>query len=652
MANDERLIPAQIPPGYVLAPIHALDEETPLKICLLARAETSGDSGPFVLLREVPGSRVYLGAVCDADARIQEWVEIWVQTLEVKDLAFAGYQEQLSNHVFDERWRAECAVARETRPDQVITTVMERNHPSPILIKQTSAGSPPVATTAAHPWKICQDDAMLTSFGLPPYSTSPHRYLHEPAATGPKTFLPVSPDAPANAHTQSADRLSALPDVRAVFNLHAGLIRIMRFSPLELPSFLRILEGAAWDDAAPEMMGMFPASQYAKLRAWSASPKSLPFLLHGANGSVDRLNEICFLKLSALHDMFREVRTHVGAHQLPLLNLSPSSFRISLPEVGGQFPALWAVRCTLVKPGQAYPLHIKSTEQKYFIRLGRVEPSPYLPEGLGAHSFGIGSVRIRNVTKGADGTTLEGTLVAEDYLGLDPHDLLWFKLSLGEQRLEFFAHVYTSEAVGPREARFRTIPTQLAESVTGHFQRAAGTVFARSPYEIWPLLSSPCDLYSLGVMAVRMLLANDKSNLPVVLDEVVGLARHLGKGEKKEEAPLPAALKTLLEQDQRLFDLVSPCQLIESAGSPPDARKRIQMDLWFETVAFLLRLFPGTGSQSFCQDLGDVSPLALETVFDRPIEELERLLIRFRSVLMPSLSANEEIAGVILDVLG
>jgi hypothetical protein len=51
---------------------------------------------------------------------------------------------------------------------------------------------------------------------------------------------------------------------------------------------------------------------------------------------------------------------------------------------------------------------------------------------------------------------------------------------------------------------------------------------------------------------------------------------------------------------------------------------------------------------SFCKDLGDVSPLALEMVFDRPIEELERLLLRFRSVLLPGLSANEEIAGIIL----
>jgi hypothetical protein len=132
------------------------------------------------------------------------------------------------------------------------------------------------------------------------------------------------------------------------------------------------------------------------------------------------------LKVSALLAMFKAVRAYVKAQQLPLLNLSPSSFRVFLPEVGEQFPALWANRITLAKPGQAYLLKIEFTEQKYFVRLGKTEPSPFLPEGLGAHSFGVGSVRIRNVISERDGIVLEGTLVAEDYLGLDAHDMLWF----------------------------------------------------------------------------------------------------------------------------------------------------------------------------------------------------------------------------------
>jgi hypothetical protein len=55
--------------------------------------------------------------------------------------------------------------------------------------------------------------------------------------------------------------------------------------------------------------------------------------------------------------------------------------------------------------------------------------------------------------------------------------------------------------------------------------------------------------------------------------------------------------------------------------------------------------------QSYCKNFGDVSPLALETVFDAPIQELEHLALRLRSVLVPTAAANEEIALAILDQL-
>jgi hypothetical protein len=249
-----------------------------------------------------------------------------------------------------------------------------------------------------------------------------------------------------------------------------------------------------------------------------------------------------------------------------------------------------------------------------------------------------------------DGVVLEGTLVAEDYIGLEEHDLLWFKLPLGEERLEFFAQVYTTEIVGPKEARFRTVPTPLAEPVVAALKRAIGSAFQRSPYEIWPLLSSPCDLYSLGVLATRMLLANSQSNLPVVLDEILSLAQHFGK-EASDTPSLVAQLRILTERDQHVLDLISPHALTESGESPAQARARIPLDLWLESIALLLRFFPGVGAHSFSRSLGDVSPQALETVFDVPIQEVENLVVRLRAALIPTFGVNEEIAGVLSNEL-
>lgn len=646
MASNDRFNQRNGPAGFAPAPIHGGDEPGALRVCVFTGLESGAGTSPFLLLRELPGARVYLGAICDAGARIQEYVEICVQTLELRDLTFSNYQERLTNFSFDQRWRAEFEMLLEQRPDTVVLTGMETSNPSPVLIKPRPqpTGFAPVEVSS---WRVCTDDALLAKHGLPEYSTSPHRYLFQ-ADAEPKTFLATADDAPTNAHVQGIDRLKG-PEVRAVFNSHGGLVYVTRFHHLSLEEYLQILEGRAWNNEDAGGTKLFLKRVYSDLHAWSANPKGMPFLLHGFASSGEHLNEIFFLKLAALRGLFSEVRACVRAQQLPLLNLSPASFRLSLPDVGDQFPTLWAARCLLAKPGQAYPLKIKSTEQRYFIRLGRVEPSPFLPEGLGAHSFGIGSVRLRNVHADTDGISLEGTLVAEDYLGLDAHDLLWFKLPLGEERTEFYAHVYTGENVGPREARFRTVPARLPEATVEALKRSAGTVFQKSPYEIWPLLSSPCDLYSLGVMAVRILLANSQTNLPVVLDDVLSLSRHLGKDVGDETAVVPK-LKSLVAGDQRLHDLISPQALTERALTPEQARALVHPDIWLETMALVLRLFPA-GPHSYCKSFGDVSPLALETVFDRPLQELDSLVLRLRSVLTPSLAANEEIARVIVDQL-
>ena len=596
------------PSGYLLAPLQPARGGGPLGVCLLIAEDENLSAGPFVLLRELPGSRVYLGVVCDAEARIQEWVEIWVQTLELRDLSFSHYQEQLNNQTFDQRWKAEYENQKATLPESVFVTGMETRNPAPLLIKRQGAQAMPgLAPVEVTNWQICKDDALLETHGLPLYSSSPFRYLHDPASSGPKTFLATATDAPAGSHVQGIDRLGAAPELRAIFNVHAGLIRVTRFDPLSMEDYLQLLEGGAWTGMLPGKTVSLQKSNYSDLQAWSATRKGISFLLHETASLTDKLNEIFFLKLSLLRDMFKEVRSYVKAHQLPLLNLKPSNFNIGLPATGDQFPALWAAKCTLVKPGQAHPLKIKSTEQRYFVRLGRVEPSPFLPQGMGAHSFGIGNVRIRSVVPEADGTVIEGTLVAEDYLGLDAHDLLWFKLPVGAERVELYAHVYPSDIAGPKEARFRTVPTKLSESLLASLKQSSGSVFQKSPYEIWPLLSSPCDLYSLGIMAIRILLANSKSNLPVIIDEILSLARHLAKDPVEADQLLPK-LKALVEHEPQLLDLVSPHLLIEGDLAPAHARSQLGMGLWLETMCVLLRLFPGTGAISYCKSFGDVSP--------------------------------------------
>jgi len=84
---------------------------------------------------------------------------------------------------------------------------------------------------------------------------------------------------------------------------------------------------------------------------------------------------------------------------------------------------------------------------------------------------------------------------------------------------------------------FRTVPMRLPEAVIATLKSTGA--FAKAPYEIWPLLSSPCDMHSLGIIAIRTLLANSKSNLPVIVDDVLGLARMWARTMKGRRSFIP-----------------------------------------------------------------------------------------------------------------
>ncbi len=258
-----------------------------------------------------------------------------------------------------------------------------------------------------------------------------------------------------------------------------------------------------------------------------------------------------------------------------------------------------------------------------------------------------GSVRIRKVLPPDQGQTiLEGTLVLQERLTVSPHDLLWIRLPLPSGRLDLYGHWYAAESLAQGEVRFRTVAQRLSDSALAALRAAEGVSFARSPFEVVPLLSSPCDLYSLGVLAVRALLVDDKTTLPIALDEVLSLARQVA-AEHKPDAPLGARIRSVLERDARYAASLGPHRLNREGLSPEAALRLMPAELWCDTLAVVISLFPGMGADSVCRDFGDVPALALETVFNRPLEELEKLLVRSRSLIVIDWTFNQEINSAI-----
>jgi hypothetical protein len=244
---------------------------------------------------------------------------------------------------------------------------------------------------------------------------------------------------------------------------------------------------------------------------------------------------------------------------------------------------------------------------------------------------------------------VEGTLVIDERTTFSPHDLFWMRLPLAQGRVDLYGHCYAADGLARGEVRFRTIEQQLPAGTVQALKGAEGVAFARTPFQVVPLLSTPCDLYSLGVLAVRVLLVNHENTLPVALDSLLSLAREVG-GEGDPAKPLVERVRAVLQRDERYRQELGRHRLAREELAAGSADAPLPGELWDEMLALLVRLFPGTGPDSFRRDYGDAPAGALETVFNEPLAALEGLLLRTRSLIVIDWTANREIRGIIDDL--
>jgi hypothetical protein len=592
---------------------------------------------------------VYLGCLADAGGHIREWAEIWVQNVEGLDSSLPALRESFSNHNMDERWANLAKTFAELDPAGVIRTIWETKHPLPTFLDIPRK-------VAFHPansdkrWELCVEDAALQAASLPAYSTSLYRYLYQRGSTE-SGFIPVVAGAPTNASTHPLGDVVKAGHESVPLNAQGGLIMARRHCPLTYEDYVDLLGGKPWKGFEHGKRIFTFNGLYGSLGDWTQMQQSGSHLFLGGQGRAGRFVEAFHLKLRAFLEAVTAVREFAGQQQLPLLNLASDSFGIRLHEVGVKLPFLWTAACELVKPSEAFALPVESSDLKYFIRARPGGVPIYRPENLSVSSQGSGSVRIRTVLPPDHGRTLlEATLVMTDGVNISPHDLLWVRLPLPIGRVDLYGHLYGADGLAQGEARFRTVAQSLAPEVVNALRAAEGLSFPKAPFEVVPLLSTPCDLYALGVLAVRTFLVNSQTTLAVALDDVLSLARRVATDYNPEVA-LPLRIAEMRNNEPRFAKSLAPNRLVQEPMEPMAAFELLPPEMWYHMLATIIRFFPGIGPDSYCKDYGDAPALALEVVFNKPLEELEGLLIRSRSLIVIDWSANREVHSAIRDVL-
>ncbi len=647
MGSAKNELETSVHAAFRAIPLHPLTDGNPLRLCVMVRNRPDPVAGNFVLLLDLAEASVFLGCIADAEGQVWDWIELWVQTPDKLQTGLANLREHLSNDVLDERWTKLCRTFSETDPESTLATGWEAKHPAPIFLQAAlNTAVPALARGSGRRWLLCQDDTRLRAAGLPPYSTSLFRYWQEEGAEK-SPLVPVGNGAPENDQTQPVAAALQDADQLLPFNPHCGLTMARSFAPIPFEDYLGILSGRSWAGVEPGESPFVLGGPYRALVSADAVQQSGAHLFLGAHGRAGRLLETFHLKLQLLADTVSAVREFVRRQQLPFLNLAADSFRVKLNSTGAGLPFLWTAQTFLARPSQAFALPVETSDFRYFIPARAGTASVYLPEGAGQPQQGTGTVRLRKVVPPERGlTTIEGTLVFQDRISVSQNDLIWIRLLVQNTRVDLYGHLYSSEGLAQGEARFRTVPQKLPEATIQALRAAEGVSFARTAFDIVPLMSSPCDLYSLGVLATRALLVNEDTTLAVALDEMLSLARQL-RVDHDPAQELKWRVRRLLEQDGRWMESLGPHRLFWNGVTPAEAAAILPLELWCEALGIIARLFPGMGPDSICRDFGDAPSLALEAVFDSAVEDLARLLRRSRSLIVIDWKFNREIHGVI-----
>jgi hypothetical protein len=636
----------RLPDGYVAVPITDDQKLSVLKICVLVRSEPDPAGGHLIVLRNTVDAKIFLGCIVDASNQVLDWLELWMQNSASLINTPAASRLYLSNATLDDRWNKQFQAFEQLNASEIVRTGMENSNPLPTLIN-VPAGCPvhPMDPESGTPWKLCKDEGLLQQNGLPGYGSTLHRYLYVPASGSASKFVPVTPGAPMNESTKPLSEMCADDAHTIPFNIAAGLMLVKKHEPIDLETYINILSGISWDGLKHGRSILDFDEQINALRKDETALTNDGRLFLETSGRHGRLIETLHLKLRLLADVISSVHTMVCNLQCPLLNISPESWQVKLGEVGRGLPFLWTAKAILSNPGDAIQLTIKDTNLQYYLPSPAAGTSIYRPLVSSVPIKGRASVRIRSVLSEANDTTVvEGTFSTQERIEIASHDIAWLRINLACGDVDLYAHLESDSAMASGEWRFRTAAQNLKH--TEDLKATEGVPMPEVQFEIIPLLSSPCDLYSLAVLAIRIFLVDNTNSLPVALDETMSLMRQV-EADFDKNVSIEERISDLFCKDNRWLESLGPQHLTFDDISSDEIFRIIPPGIWWAILLIIMKMLSGPGPDSECRDYGDAQPGGLHKVFERTMDDIDKLILKTRSLIVSDRESNQEIAAVI-----
>lgn len=589
MTWTENLTPVDIDPRR---------RDDPVRLCVALRR----DRGELVDLRRTPEARVVLGGLFDRTGRLLETLEVWVQDPGFAETP-AGRRAGLDNHALDARWERTLRALAEIDPG-VIVTGWEESPPPAIAWDGTA-----LTDASGRPLVLCDRDEVLEAAGLPAYRGSARRFLWNGVDGAPADAGDAALGV-ARLGVRRAPACGWRAYIRAVSTGDAG----------ELPGGIR---GGAGADRQ--------------------------FFLDSRRTVGDRLLEVLYLKVLAIHGAVLAVREATRVLDRPNLSLEPGSISIDLPTASLSLPLLWAATPRLNDPGAALATPVFGTRHTVWIS-GDERASVYRPERSGLQLRGTADVRFREVAVESDGTArVTATLVTGERLRGAAGEAVLFQAVAGGRGIDLVGHVDRLEGGAPGEWRFRSVPLACEAADRERLRTLEGGVQSGVPLEAIPVLGSEADAHALGVLGLEALLTGSGATLAETLDAFRGLVRAAGEGEGRLEERLRAAFRAGAPGAELLGR--ERCVGWGAEGAAGAEAEAVPEEVWLRVLAVLARLMPDLDRESCASSggLGGIS--ASPAVFDAPVRDLAAVLGRLRSLLVIDWRENREVRSMLRDAL-
>jgi hypothetical protein len=589
------------------------------------------------VIRTTALATAYLGALCDAQRRPFEWVELWFPHDHPESNGSAPEATATrSAHVA--RWLDLVRQWERSPGSGLVKLGWESGLPRPLVLQANSLSWVPFTDPeTSRPLSFCREDAQLLQAGLPQASSHTHVFL----SSDGRGFFQAAGNRTAPSSRTLDELLPAEPSLIALSKTGAGMAA-RRIAPLTISDFSDVLSGTTLTLEAERQETVRLSCNGT---AGGVAPDILEnvhrSLLRGRAGRNEWTAEIIALKMRAFTQALERVAEAVAVTHEPFLSLSEYSFAVRFGHAR-QPLQLWdfevflhATPCAAIRQagGAKYAWRAKHETQM---------PPAYERRSADRQIQREVECRLRLVTRQETGVLIEATLArCPDATG---GMLACLHLPLAGGRQLVWGRLSRDSSLARDETRFRSFPAEFDGSVTAELERTQGFVWSDVLLEIIPAAGFGEDFHSLGVLAVRLLLTTESRQLPAALDAVFSVIETVRAAAKS--GPLVEQLRAAFDHEPRFRELLHPGRAVTFPIAAGDAIASLGESTWWELLAFILRLFPTDLPGAFCRTEESTDLTIFERVFGAAGAAAEMLNRRLIDQVMPHETMNARVRAV------